>query len=189
MKIYTKTGDQGNTALFGGRRVPKSHLRVDAYGTVDELNAFIGWLRDLAGSGGDSDLTDLLGEVQLRLFTVGANLASDPKKHPPTPDLESTDLEALERAIDAMDAALPALRNFILPGGHPTVSLCHVCRTVCRRAERLVVALHRREPVDPLVLQYLNRLSDYFFVLGRHLAQRLGAPEVVWRPRAQRAQP
>lgn len=179
-RIYTKTGDQGETALFGGRRVPKSDLRVDAYGTVDELNSFVGWLRDSAN--GDN-LRAVLAEVQHRLFTLGAHLASDPAKHPPTPDLLPDDVQMLEREIDAMEQVLPPLKNFILPGGHPTVSVCHVCRTVCRRAERLVVALHRSEPVDPLVLQYLNRLSDYFFVLGRRLASDLGAEEVIWNPR------
>ncbi|MBK7940086.1 MAG: cob(I)yrinic acid a,c-diamide adenosyltransferase [Lewinellaceae bacterium] len=156
-RIYTKTGDLGETALFGGRRVLKSHLRVDAYGTVDELNSFIGWLRDSAGA---HRVRDGLSEIQHRLFTVGAHLASDPEKKPPTPDLSAGDIEWLEKEIDQMDQGLPPLKNFILPGGHPTVSVCHVCRTVCRRAERLVVALHENDPVDPLVLQYLNRLSD-----------------------------
>jgi cob(I)alamin adenosyltransferase len=179
-RIYTKTGDRGETALFGGRRVAKSHLRVETYGTVDELNAFVGCLFDALT---DEAVRGLLADIQHRLFTVGAHLASDPEKHPPTPDLLPADLQALEHAIDAMDGALPPLRNFILPAGHPTVSLCHVCRTVCRRAERLVVALHGLEPVDPLVLQYLNRLSDYFFMLARHLGRLAGAPEVVWNPR------
>lgn len=179
-RIYTKTGDLGETALFGGRRVLKSHLRVDAYGTVDELNSFIGWLRDSAGV---QRVRDGLSEIQHRLFTVGAHLASDPEKHPPTPDLSAGDIEWLEKEIDQMDQGLPPLKNFILPGGHPTVSVCHVCRTVCRRAERLVVALHENDPVDPLVLQYLNRLSDYFFMLARQLAQDLGAEEVIWKSR------
>jgi cob(I)alamin adenosyltransferase len=180
IKIYTKTGDAGNTALFGGRRVAKSHLRVDAYGTVDELNAFIGVLRDACS---DMRAREVLFEVQNRLFTLGAHLASDPAKHPPTPDLLPADLSLLEQEIDRMDAGLPTLKNFILPGGHPTVSHCHVCRTVCRRAERLVVALHKKDPVDPMALQYLNRLSDYFFVLCRQLAQDLGAEEVIWKMR------
>lgn len=179
-KIYTKTGDKGETALFGGRRVPKSHLRVDAYGTVDELNSFVGWLRD---SLGDQHIRDVLDNIQHRLFTVGAHLASDPAKHPPLPDLLPSDIELLEKEMDGIDAALPPLKNFILPGGHPTVSVCHVCRTVCRRAERLAVALHSEEPVEGLVLQYLNRLSDYFFMLARQLSQDLGATEVIWNPR------
>ncbi len=179
-RIYTKTGDKGDTALFGGRRVPKSHLRVDAYGTVDELNSFIGMLRDTQN---DEHLRHILAEVQHRLFTLGAHLASDPAKHPPTPDLLEEDVQMLEQEIDAMDAELPPLKNFILPGGHLSVSLCHVCRTVCRRAERLVVALHRKSPVDELALQYLNRLSDYFFVLSRKIAQDVDAEEVIWNPR------
>jgi cob(I)alamin adenosyltransferase len=179
-KIYTKTGDTGQTGLFGGHRVSKSHLRVDSYGTVDELNAFIGALRDACT---DTHLREVLFTVQNRLFTLGAHLASDPKKHPPTPDLLPADIELLEQEMDAMDAHLPPLRNFILPGGHPTVSACHICRTVCRRAERLVVALHQKDPVDPLALQYLNRLSDYFFILGRYLAQALGAEEIAWKTR------
>lgn len=180
MKIYTKTGDLGETALFGGRRVKKSHLRVDAYGTVDELNSYVGWLRD---SVKEPDLREMLAQIQHRLFTVGAHLASDPQKQLPTPDLLPQDLEILENAMDTMDAGLPPLRNFILPGGHPAVSVCHVCRTVCRRAERLVVALHETDVVEPIVLQYLNRLSDYFFLLARQLAHDLGAEEVIWKSR------
>lgn len=180
-RIYTKTGDKGETALFGGKRVPKSHLRVDAYGTVDELNSFIGWLRDLTG---DEQVRELLAHTQHRLFTLGAHLASDPAKHPPTPDLLPEDITLLEKEMDRMDEQLPLLKNFILPGGHPAVSACHVCRTVCRRAERLAVALaYSGEPVEELALQYLNRLSDYFFMLARYLAHILGAEEVIWKPR------
>lgn len=180
-KIYTKTGDKGETALFGGRRVPKSDLRVDAYGTVDELNSFIGLLRD---SVEDKRTRDELAQIQHRLFTLGAHLASDPAKHPPTPDLLPEDVQILEMEMDRMDEHLPALKNFILPGGHPTVSACHICRTVCRRAERLTVALvHSGEPVEDLALQYLNRLSDYFFVLARYLAKELGVEEVIWASR------
>lgn len=180
-RIYTKTGDEGDTALFGGRRVAKSHLRVDAYGTVDELNSYVGWLRD---SVLEEEIKQLLTQVQHRLFTVGAALASDPEKHPPIPDLLPEDIALLEKEIDRMDAHLPPLKHFILPGGHTTVSVCHVCRTVCRRAERLVVALHQTDPVEPLVLQYLNRLSDYFFMLARQLGHDLGAEEVIWNPRS-----
>lgn len=179
-RIYTKTGDKGETALFGGRRVPKSHLRVDAYGTVDELNSFTGWLRD---SVNNTHIRGVLAHIQHRLFTVGAHLASDPEKHPPVPDLIPADIELLEKEMDSIDAALPPLKHFILPGGHPAVSVCHVCRTVCRRAERLAVALHDSEPVEAIVLQYLNRLSDYFFMLARQLAHDLGAEEVIWNPR------
>lgn len=182
-RIYTKTGDGGQTALFGGRRVYKDDLRVDAYGTIDELNAFIGVLADALPSG--EAVQDALHTVQHRLFSIGAHLATDPEKMPISPDLRPEDLGMLEAAIDAMEANLPPLRNFILPGGHPTVSQCHVCRTVCRRAERLVVALHRQAPLDEAVLSYLNRLSDYFFVLARHLAHTLGATEVIWQARPQ----
>jgi cob(I)alamin adenosyltransferase len=179
-RIYTKTGDKGETTLFGGRRVPKSHLRVDAYGTVDELNSFVGWLRD---SVENQRVREVLRQIQHHLFTVGTHLASDPAKHPPLPDLLPADVELLEKEMDAMDAQLPPLKNFILPGGHPMVSICHVCRTVCRRAERLAVALHESEVVESIVLQYLNRLSDYFFMLARQLAQDLDAEEVIWKPR------
>lgn len=180
-RIYTKTGDKGETALFGGRRVPKSDLRVDAYGTVDELNSFIGLLRDTVV---DTHIQEVLALTQHRLFTLGAHLASDPAKHPPTPDLLPTDIALLEQEMDAMDAQLPDLKHFILPGGHATVSHCHVCRTVCRRAERLAVALVQAgEPVEDLALQYLNRLSDYFFMLARYLGHLLGAEEVIWKPR------
>lgn len=180
-KIYTKTGDKGETALFGGRRVPKSDLRVDAYGTVDELNSFLGLLSD---STDHQQVRGILAQIQDRLFTVGAHLASDPAKHPPTPDLFQADVDLLEQEMDAMEAHLAPLKHFILPGGHPTVSICHVCRTVCRRAERLTVALEQSgEPVEALVLQYLNRLSDYFFILARFLAKVLGVDEVIWKPR------
>ncbi len=181
MKIYTKTGDLGETALFGGKRVRKSHLRVDAYGTVDELNSYVGWLRDVVEN---KPIRDLLAQIQHRLFTVGAHLASDPDRPLPTPDLLPLDVEVLEAAMDEMDRQLPALKNFILPGGHPTVSVCHVCRTVCRRSERLVVALQETDAVEAMVLIYLNRLSDYFFVLSRQLAQDLGAEEVIWKTRS-----
>lgn len=179
--IYTKTGDAGETGLFGGKRVLKSDLRVEAYGTVDELNAFIGWLRDAVADAHPAHT--LLYEVQHRLFGIGAHLAADPAAFPIRADVRPADIAALEQAIDAMETELPPLKNFILPGGHITVSMCHICRTVCRRAERLVVALHAEMPVDPPVLQYLNRLSDYFFVLSRHLGYTLRAPEVVWHPR------
>jgi cob(I)alamin adenosyltransferase len=182
MKIYTKTGDEGQTSLFGGRRVSKDDLRVDAYGTVDELNACVGLLTDHLPTGHTTAV--VLHEVQHRLFSLGAHLASDPDKMPLDPDLRPSDIELLEQQMDAFDATLPPLRHFILPGGHPVVSYTHLCRTVCRRAERAVVALHRDQPVSELALRYLNRLSDYFFVLGRHLGAELGAPEVIWKQRA-----
>ena len=176
-KIYTKTGDKGETGLFGGKRLPKYHLRIEAYGTVDELNAHLGLVRD---SLVDEATRSFLKEIQDRLFTVGANLASDPDKAMSTPDLLDTDIEALEQQMDQMDAHLPPLKNFILPGGHPSVSYCHIARTVCRRAERQVVALAANEPVEEILLRYLNRLSDYLFVLSRKMAQDLGVEEVSW---------
>lgn len=183
MKIYTKTGDQGETGLFGGSRVKKNHARIEAYGTLDELNAFVGLLRDQAK---EEAVRGVLFEVQNRLFSIGAYLATPQKEGKPTfpLDLSKQDIQLLEEAMDAMDKALPALRNFILPGGHTTVSFAHIARTVCRRAERLCVAMLGEVEVDPLVLQYLNRLSDYFFILARHLAQTLGVEEVNWQSRS-----
>ncbi len=179
-RIYTKTGDDGQTGLFGGKRLPKNHLRIEAYGTVDELNAYLGVVRD---STKDAHTLLVLKEIQDRLFAVGASLATDPEKNLSTPDIKEEDVRMLEEEIDDMDAELPPLKNFILPGGHTTVSFCHVARCVCRRAERLVVALHAEEPVAPELLHYLNRLSDYLFVLSRKLASDLGVMEVVWNPR------
>ena len=176
-KIYTKTGDAGETGLYGGARVPKFHPRVEAYGTVDELNSYIGLVRDLMEA---PQYRDVLKAIQDRLFTIGAVLASDPEKNMMTPDLKESDIQLLENQIDSMESALPDLKNFILPGGHPTVSYCNVARTVCRRAERLVVALN----VDPLSIIYLNRLSDYLFVLGRKVGQDLGAEEIIWQTRS-----
>lgn len=180
-KIYTKTGDLGETSLFGGRRLPKSDLRIDSYGTVDELNAFLGLLRDGVE---ETKLRDLLKEIQDRLFVIGSNLASDPSKELPVPDILDSDITLLEKAMDEMDEHLAPLKNFVLPGGHPVVSHCHICRTVCRRAERLLVALQQVDQVAPILIQYLNRLSDYFFVLSRKLAKDLGAEEIIWNSRA-----
>lgn len=180
LKIYTKTGDTGDTSLFGGKRLPKSHIRIDAYGTVDELNAFIGLVRDVIGT---EEIRSVLKQIQDRLFTIGASLASDPDKNLPTPDIVEADVELLEKEIDRMSANLPPLKNFILPGGHPHVSYCHVARCVCRRAERLVVALNLEAAIPPIIIHYLNRLSDYLFVLGRQIAKDLGAEEVIWNPR------
>ncbi|MCB0643684.1 MAG: cob(I)yrinic acid a,c-diamide adenosyltransferase [Phaeodactylibacter sp.] len=179
-KIYTKTGDLGETSLFGGMRLSKADLRIDSYGTVDELNAHIGLIKDLIE---DQGLKQLLKEIQDRLFTIGSNLASDPTKEMITPDVKPADLEMLEQQIDAMQGALPELKHFILPGGHPTVSSIHITRCVCRRTERLVVALAQVSKVDELIIRYLNRLSDYLFVLGRFVAQQLGVEEVRWTPR------
>lgn len=182
MKIYTKTGDKGETGLIGGRRVSKADLRIDAYGTVDELNSWIGLVRDQAVN---NRRKELLKEVQDRLFTIGAELATDPEKAPKQvmPAIVLTDVTLLETSMDTMDDALPELRAFVLPGGHESVSFCHLARTVCRRAERLVISLNETSPVDPLVIQYLNRLSDHLFVLSRLMAQELKAEEVEWKPR------
>ena len=177
MKIYTKTGDTGETGLYSGRRIPKYDLRVESYGTVDELNAFIGALRDLVK--GDALSTELLAQQYL-LFALGAALADDrPGKAYQLPTTASGDLE---EAMDRMDAELPKMTHFILPGGHPVLSAAHICRTVCRRAERRVVELASSVEVDPAVTIYLNRLSDYFFVLSRYLAHQFGITEVKWRP-------
>jgi len=179
-RIYTKTGDAGETALFGGRRLPKSHLRIEAYGTVDELNSYLGLVRDCTE---DDELRLLLKDIQERLFSLGACLATDPAKNTTPSGLHLFDVEILEKQIDAMEAGLPPLKNFILPGGHTTVSFCHIARCVCRRAERLVVALNLTEPVDPILIKYLNRLSDYLFVLARLFSKKLGAAEVIWKGR------
>ena len=181
MKIYTKTGDKGKTSLIGGTRVAKSHGRIDAYGTVDELNAYIGLLRDQPIN---EQRKDLLKEIQDRLFTIGSSLAADPEKsNLKIPDLLETDVELLEKAMDSMNETLPELRSFVLPGGHQSVSFAHVARTVCRRAERAVISLSETEFVADLVSIYLNRLSDYLFVLSRAMAHELGAEEVAWKAR------
>ncbi|MCH7402081.1 cob(I)yrinic acid a,c-diamide adenosyltransferase [Belliella kenyensis] len=182
MKIYTKTGDQGTTSLLGGKRVPKGHPKIDAYGTVDELNAFIGLLRDQEVNKGR---IDILKEIQDRLFTIGATLATEVgKTNVKRPDIHEDDLEILEREIDAMETKLPPLKHFILPGGHQAVSFCHVARTVCRRTERAVIDLMEIETVDEILVKYLNRLSDYLFVLGRLMAIELDVEEVIWNPRS-----
>lgn len=182
MKIYTKTGDSGKTSLIGGTRVDKSDLRIEGYGSVDELNSYIGLLRDQAVN---ENRRDLLKEIQDRLFTVGASLATDPAKagKKPIPDLMESDIELLETEMDKMDAQLPELRYFVLPGGHQAVSFAHLARTVCRRAERAVIRLSAAEAVDAMVVKYLNRLSDYLFVLSRKMAQELNTEEVKWIPR------
>ncbi|MBC9794737.1 cob(I)yrinic acid a,c-diamide adenosyltransferase [Sinomicrobium weinanense] len=188
MKIYTKTGDKGTTALFGGTRVPKHHIRIEAYGTVDELNSWIGLIRD-------QDVPDsvhkILLSVQDHLFTLGAMLATDPEKavlksgkqRLDIPKVSSEDVTTLEREIDHMNEELPPMTHFVLPGGHSTVSYCHIARCVCRRAERLATQLYDIEPFDEGILQYLNRLSDYLFVLARKLSHTLKAEEIKWIPK------
>lgn len=188
MKIYTKTGDKGTTGLFGGTRVSKHHIRIESYGTVDELNSYVGLLR---AKEMDTHYKDILTTIQNNLFTVGAILATDPEKailksgkeRLAIEHIEEEDITLLEQEIDSMNEALPPMTHFVLPGGHQTVSFCHITRCVCRRAERLAVALHDISPVDPMVLTYLNRLSDYFFVLARKLTLDLRAEEVAWIPK------
>lgn len=181
MKVYTKTGDKGTTALFGGKRVPKHHLRIEAYGTVDELNSHIGLIRDQKV---DKRTFDVLIEVQDRLFTLGAILATAPGNDKvKVPQLNEQDVTFLEEEIDFMNETLPEMRSFVLPGGHTTVSYCHIARCVCRRAERISTQLAESEEVSSLVLIYLNRLSDYIFVLSRKLSQDLNAKEVAWEAR------
>lgn len=180
-KIYTKTGDKGQTSLIGGTRIPKFDTRIEAYGTVDELNSFIGLIRDQAI---DNHTRDLLVEIQDRLFTIGSLLAADPAKNKmQLPQISETDIKLLENEMDDMDGKLPEMKSFVLPGGHTTVSFCHIARCVCRRAERCVLKLNEREPVDELIYKYLNRLSDYLFMLSRKITQDLGATETPWKPR------
>lgn len=181
MKIYTKKGDNGTTGLIGGTRVLKSSLRIEAYGTVDELNSHIGLIRDQQIN--NSMLNQLL-EIQDRLFTIGSTLALDPKKsNMSIPELFTSDVESLEAWMDEMDAKLPPMKHFVLPGGHPTVSFCHIARCVCRRAERIIVDLNQQEEVPHLIISYMNRLSDFLFVLGRLLSQELKIEEIPWKPR------
>jgi cob(I)alamin adenosyltransferase len=181
MKIYTKTGDNGLTSLIGGTRVPKYDLRIESYGTVDELNSYVGMIRDHDIS---SEQKDILKEIQDRLFTIGAALASDPEKSKmKIPDLKSQDIEMLERQMDEMNEVLPELKHFILPGGDQAVSFCHIARCVCRRAERIAVHLKEESFVDEKVIIYLNRLSDYLFVLARKLCFDRNLPENQWLPR------
>jgi len=182
-KIYTKTGDKGKTSLIGGTKVPKNDIRIDTYGTVDELNCWIGLVNDQLN---DEEFKNELKEIQDRLFTIGSSLATDAEKQPKMklPDLHQSDVEFLEKRIDAMTAALPAMKSFILPGGHVIVSSIHITRCVCRRAERLAVDMQQHELfVDQKVIQYLNRLSDYLFTLARFVAQKLGAEEIPWKAR------
>jgi cob(I)alamin adenosyltransferase len=213
-KIYTRTGDKGTTSLIGGTKVPKSNIRIDSYGTVDELNSFIGLLSDQlniaaptaasrvtapANSSGASFAagpghpapsftteTALLREIQDRLFTIGASLACDPEKEAKLkiPDLKKEDIQKLEEEIDRMNEVVPPMKSFVLPGGHPAVSTAHITRCVCRRAERICVdMLEQGLFIEPIVLQYLNRLSDYLFMLARYTGHQLHAPEIPWRPR------
>jgi cob(I)alamin adenosyltransferase len=188
MKIYTKTGDKGTTALFGGTRVPKHHIRIDSYGTVDELNSHIGLIRD---QDINPHYQEVLTAIQDLLFTVGAVLATDPEKATlkngkdrlNIPRISEDNITVLEKEMDMMNDALPPMTHFVLPGGHQTVSFCHIARCVCRRAERLASALYELTPFDEYTLKYLNRLSDYLFVLARKLSLDLQANEIKWVPK------
>lgn len=181
MKIYTKTGDKGYTSLIGGTRVPKHHIRIESYGTVDELNSYIGLIRDQDIT---PDQKNILKEIQDRLFTIGATLAADPEKSKmKIPDIHLSDAELLEHKIDEMNEKLPELRHFILPGGHDAVSFCHIARCVCRRAERICVDLSQESLVDNKIIIYLNRLSDYLFVLARMICHDKSIAENQWIPR------
>ena len=181
MKIYTKTGDNGQTSLVGGTRISKTELRIEAYGTVDELNSYVGLLRDQEIN---NNRKDILKEIQDRLFTIGSILASEPEQTKKRiPDLHESDIELLEKQMDEMDESLEPMRFFILPGGHQSVSFGHLARTVCRRAERVVLKLAQTSEVDELVIKYLNRLSDYLFVLCRMMIKDLKIEEISWKPR------
>lgn len=183
IKIYTKTGDQGKTSLIGGTKVFKNDARIEAYGTVDELNSHMGVVSDFST---DDEARKILKEIQDRLFTIGSELACDPLKQTKMrlPDLHEHDVELLEKEMDRMELELPPMKNFILPGGMPAVSFTHVARSVCRRAERCCVDLQLSDgSVDPLVIKYLNRLSDYLFMLSRYIAMKNNAPEIIWKAR------
>ncbi len=178
-KIYTKLGDKGETSLLGGSKVPKYHERIEAYGTLDELNSFIGLVRDHID---EKDVITFIKYVQDRIFTIEAHLAAETKQATEyLPDLTDNDITELEQAIDRMEEELPPIRNFVLPGGHPAVSYSHVARTICRRAERSVIRLGESVDIDPMIVQYLNRLSDYFFVLSRYLTKYYNATETIWK--------
>ena len=187
MKIYTKTGDKGTTSLFGGTRVPKHHIRIESYGTVDELNAHIGLIKDQEI---EVHTKEILNRVQDRLFTIGSTLATEPQKATlksgkerlGIPKISEEDIMLLENEMDLMNNARPEMTHFVLPGGHQSVSFCHIARCVCRRAERIATALLEISPFDEMVIKYLNRLSDYLFVLARKLSKDLNAEEIQWIP-------
>lgn len=181
MKIYTKTGDKGKTSLLGGTRVSKNNMRIDAYGTVDELNSYLGFVSDLET---DKDRIDFIRNIQYRMFTVGSSLAAETARAKDfKPDLKEEDITILEEEIDAMNEVLPPMTNFIIPGGHQLVSSTHIARTICRRAERLVIKLSEVEDIEEIIIRYLNRLSDFLFVLARKQAFDLGVNEIPWKPR------
>lgn len=183
LKIYTKTGDKGTTSLIGGTKVLKSDLRIEAYGTTDELNSYVGLCKDLIT---DEQSQNILQEIQDRLFTIGSSLACDPEKElkMKIPDLKEDDIVLLEKEIDQMNEMLPEMKSFILPGGHPTVSHLHIARCICRRAERCCVRLElEKKEIESIIIKYLNRLSDYLFVLARYTSHQLKTEEIPWSPR------
>ena len=190
MKIYTKTGDTGTTSLFGGTRVSKNNLRIESYGTIDELNAYIGLIKDQEIT---VPVKKVLLKIQNELFTLGAMLATPTEKEVlkngkerlNIPKINLNAIQFLENEIDLMNTTLSKMTHFILPGGHQTVSFCHIARCVCRRAERLTVCLQEQETINLNILKYLNRLSDYLFVLARKLSKDLHAEEVKWIPEKQ----
>jgi cob(I)alamin adenosyltransferase len=181
MKVYTKKGDEGQTSLLGGTRVSKHHLRIEAYGTVDELNSWMGLLKDQPVA---APYAAFIKQVQDNLFTLGSHLAADPDANRmQLPQVTAADVQDLEQSIDQMEESLPALQNFVLPGGHPANSTAHVARCVCRRAERIAVHLNDVQQIEAIILQYLNRLSDWLFVFSREMTRLSGAEEVAWTPR------
>ena len=181
LKLYTKTGDKGQTSLLGGKKVSKADLRIEAYGNVDELNSFVGLLRDQEAV--DTALKEQLYLVQEHLYTIGSILATEEDfKGFELPQISESHITKVEEWIDAHETQVPPLKNFILPGGHPSISLAHVCRTICRRSERSIIALANSSAIDPLILQFINRLSDYFFIFARVLSVKLQVEEIAWRP-------
>ncbi|MCG8696449.1 MAG: cob(I)yrinic acid a,c-diamide adenosyltransferase [Bacteroidales bacterium] len=183
MKVYTKTGDRGSTSLVGGKRVSKSHIRIDAYGTVDELIAYLGLLRDMMDEAGISHQVIRLQEQNM---VTSAILASDDETAFKLPSLNSEDIRWLEDEIDKMEETLPQLTHFVLPGGNNIVSTIHIVRTICRRAERIIIALNETQKVPESVLIYYNRLSDYFFVLARKVTHDLKVEEIRWIPKLEK---
>jgi cob(I)alamin adenosyltransferase len=179
-KIYTKGGDKGETSLLGGTRVPKYHDRIEAYGTLDELNSYVGLVRDQEI---DPHYKDILLKIQNNLFVAESHLAADKEENiKQLPQLKTDDITLLENEIDRMNEKIPPLKSFVLPGGHTVVSYCHISRTICRRSERLVIKLGRQYKIDPLIIKYLNRLSDYLFVLARAIAKDFNVEETLWKP-------
>ncbi len=193
MKIYTKTGDKGQTSLIGGTRVPKNHIRIEAYGTIDELNSWMGVIRDsfthlrlntpMWSNEETKRMTQMFIDIQQVLFTIGSHLANDPEKSKmKLPEITEAQIAALENEMDAIEQIVPPMKNFVLPGGHMNVSYCHVARCVCRRAERCIVHLSETAEVNEIIVRYVNRLSDYLFMLSRKLTHDLGAEEIPWVP-------